>query len=425
MSRHGHAIDPGAPDPRDSLGVPPVAAEHARTVQCALSATDTCAAAACAVLRAGVEAMRLHQAAAIAGEVEPLHQMRVATRRLRAAVALFAGAIHGSRARVYRSDLPWLGRAAGAVRECDVIAAMLDRRGARLSPDLAAAMPALMGAIAERRALEHGRFVAILAARRYRLACARLSEPLVRRVDQRATVGLAAPAMIAPIARAVSRCGRRLERDASPLLFHRLRVRLKRLRYGLEILPASGGKRVRKAAARLAAMQELLGQHQDLVAAIGWLHEYATADNAPPAAILTAGALLQSFGERREKLAARSCKRWRRVVRSRVLDEALEEIAREARRMRAVDRQAHRQREIDRPGAVPHGALDGISAMPGATSALGGSFDAALPTSDAVASAAVESMAEVTVPAAHPAPADSAGGADALPIEVKVPVTLE
>ena len=424
MSRHGHAIDPGAPDPHDPRDVP-VATAHARSARCTLNATDTCAAAACAVLRAGVESMRLHQAAAIAGEVEPLHQMRVATRRLRAAVALFAGAIHGSRARIYQRDLPWLGRAAGAVRECDVIAMMLDRRGARLSPDLAAAMPTLMAAIAERRALEHGRFVAILAARRYRLACARLAEPLIRRVDPRATVGRAAPAMIAPIARAVSRCGRRLGRDASPLLFHRLRVRLKRLRYGLEILPASGGKRVRKAAARLAEMQELLGQHQDLVAAIGWLREYATADNVPPPAILTAGALIQSFGERREKLAARSCKRWRRVVRSRVLDEALEEIARAARRMRAADRQAERERKIDRPAAEPRGALDGLSAVLGATSAVGVSFDAALPTRGAAASVAVESAADVTVPAANPAPADSAGGADALPIEVKVPVNLE
>ena len=41
------------------------------------------------------------------------------------------------------------------------------------------------------------------------------------------------------------------------------------------------------------------------------------------------------------------------------------------------------------------------------------------------AGVAVESAADVTVPAANPAPADSAGGADALPIEVKAPVNLE
>src|ERR1700693_5503559 len=83
-------------------------------------------------LTTAVAAMRYHEAAAIAGEIEPLHQMRVAARRLRATVQLFAGAIHGSRMRIDKRDLPWLGRAAGAVRECDVIEALIRDCGGRL-----------------------------------------------------------------------------------------------------------------------------------------------------------------------------------------------------------------------------------------------------------------------------------------------------
>ena len=60
----------------------------------------------------GVAAMMHHEAEALAGEVEPLHQMRVAARRLRATVQLFAGVIHGSRLATYKRDLPWLGREA-------------------------------------------------------------------------------------------------------------------------------------------------------------------------------------------------------------------------------------------------------------------------------------------------------------------------
>src|SRR6266851_4192026 len=90
-------------------------------------------------LATAVTAMMHHEAAAIAGEIEPLHQMRVATRRLRATVQLFAGAIHGSRLRVYKRDLPWLGQTAGAVRECDVIEALIRECGGRLDPALACA----------------------------------------------------------------------------------------------------------------------------------------------------------------------------------------------------------------------------------------------------------------------------------------------
>src|SRR5216684_2450317 len=91
-------------------------------------------------LATATASMMCHEAAAIAGEIESVHQMRVATRRLRAAVQLFAGAIHGSRVRIYKRDLPWLGQAAGAVRECDVIEALIRECGERLDPALAGAL---------------------------------------------------------------------------------------------------------------------------------------------------------------------------------------------------------------------------------------------------------------------------------------------
>src|SRR5229473_2800371 len=42
----------------------------------------------------GVESMTLNQAAAESGEPEPLHQLRVASRRLRASIELFSGVIY-------------------------------------------------------------------------------------------------------------------------------------------------------------------------------------------------------------------------------------------------------------------------------------------------------------------------------------------
>jgi inorganic triphosphatase YgiF len=80
-----------------------------------LPLADPLDAAARAAIVQGVEALTQMRAGAIAGEVESLHQLRVATRRLRAAIELFAGVLHGSRVRVYKRDLPWrLGWCANA-----------------------------------------------------------------------------------------------------------------------------------------------------------------------------------------------------------------------------------------------------------------------------------------------------------------------
>src|SRR5665213_3989326 len=115
----------------------------------------------------GVAAMKHHEAEALAGEIEPLHQMRVAARRLRATVQLFAGVIHGSRMRTYKRDLPWLGREAGAVRECDVIESLIRDCGLKLDPALAAALTPMIDTIAASRDVDLARFADDLRTRRY------------------------------------------------------------------------------------------------------------------------------------------------------------------------------------------------------------------------------------------------------------------
>ena len=61
---------------------------------------------------------------------EELHDMRVATRRLRAALALFASVLP-VRAQIFREELGWLGRLLGAVRDLDVqLEGLADMTGA-------------------------------------------------------------------------------------------------------------------------------------------------------------------------------------------------------------------------------------------------------------------------------------------------------
>jgi CHAD domain-containing protein len=340
----------------------------------------------------GVAAMKHHEAAAIAGEIEPIHQMRVAMRRLRATVQLFAGVIHGSRVRVYKRDLPWLGQTAGAVRECDVIEALIRECGERLEPALAGALTPLYDALADSRQANHQKFVEELRSKRYVRMCARLADPLLRRAIPATEAGCYAPEMIAPIARSVRKAGKRIGPDAQPMLFHRLRVRVKRLRYALEMLADLGGKRLRKALMRLEQMQELLGMHQDAVSTMTWLRSYAaSAVGVAPETLMAAGATIQMLVIRRRKLAARACRQWRKIARSGVIRDALGEISREAERRLESARHVHAEAERQIHAAAAQ--RDGAERTAGDEESV-------------VTAGASEPIAPVAGESALPAPAD-------------------
>src|SRR6202012_5072817 len=83
-------------------------------------ATSTRGDVAFAALRRQLAVLRAKEPGTRLGEdPEELHDMRVATRRLRAALSLFE-AVLPVRARVFRADLGWLARLRGAVRDLDV-----------------------------------------------------------------------------------------------------------------------------------------------------------------------------------------------------------------------------------------------------------------------------------------------------------------
>ena len=73
-----------------------------------------------AVLRRQLAVVRAKEPGTRLGEdPEELHDMRVATRRLRAALSMFE-AVLPVRAQVFREELGWLARLLGTVRDLDV-----------------------------------------------------------------------------------------------------------------------------------------------------------------------------------------------------------------------------------------------------------------------------------------------------------------
>jgi CHAD domain-containing protein len=291
-----------------------------------LSPVETVADAARKSIVFGAESLLRNQRAAESGEAEPLHQLRVATRRLRATVELFSNVIYASQLKLYRRDLPWLGSEAGAVRECDVTAALIRERAAKIDPDLQEAITPIVATLEQCRQQEFSKLGELLKSRRYINLLVKLSNPAIKKQGADRAFGVAAAQLIMPATRGASRFGRRLADDAPTVVFHKLRVRLKRLRYELEMIAPLGAKRHKKTLIRLEQLQEALGLYHDVTVAIEWLLTYAETSGAPPRTLLAAGALIQSLGRRERKLRWRCMRAWRRFDRSEVMHDAIEEI---------------------------------------------------------------------------------------------------
>jgi len=194
---------------------------------------------------------------------EALHQMRVATRRLRAYLRAARPMLAPDWVSNVRTELAWLGSTLGPVRDLDVLLRHLDKECAALHPPERRAVERLLQALKRERAaarivllqdLECDRYLALLERLE---ACAQ--SPGV--VD--ATVSLAdiAGAEFKTLRRAMQESGP----DASDNLLHHIRIQGKRARYAAELSERSVGKPATRFLRQAQALQDLLGEHHDAV----------------------------------------------------------------------------------------------------------------------------------------------------------------
>ncbi len=284
--------------------------------------------------------MQRQHDAVIAGDIEAIHQVRVSSRRLRAAIELFSTVLYSGALKLYRRDIPWIAHQAGEVRNCDVLETIFKQRARKLDPALKSSLDPIVAAIGADRVAAHAQLIQDLSSKRYQGLVARLSAPPIKMARATAKLGVAAADLLEPTLRRVRKKGAKLDDQAPPADFHKLRVRVKRLRYVLEMVPAIAGKRHRKALARLEQLQELLGNYNDVTAGVAWLHNYAASAGASPATILAAGALLHSLSQRSRKLRTRCLKAWARLDKSEILSDLLDDMRSRAAELADAEREA-------------------------------------------------------------------------------------
>jgi triphosphatase len=249
-----------------------------------------------AVLRRQFTVLREKEPGTRLGEdIEELHDMRVATRRLRAALALFSHVLP-VRAQTFREELGWLAGVLGAVRDLDVQIEGLDEMVANTA-GLAAALPATdhdpLGELAallerERDEARADMLDALDSVRWDRLAkglSAMVQQgPARRSVATRVPAVVVLPDLIEARHTAVAKAAKRAKKSGVVTDFHRLRIRCKRLRYALEFSSEVYGGRTGRFVRQLSALQDELGQMQDAEVACLRLAELATGEDRLPAA---------------------------------------------------------------------------------------------------------------------------------------------
>jgi CHAD domain-containing protein len=247
---------------------------------------------------------------------EPVHQMRVAVRRLRAALMLFRRVTVGTALPEVELALKDLAARLGRARDWDVF---LDDTGA----DIRSAFPAdmrvrgLVAAAAKRRAAAYAAlrdYVDSAAWRQLalRLALLPTTAPWVDPDDAGQAELLAGP-IEAHAARVLDRLHRRLLQQGADMAtlpadaLHAVRKRAKKIRYGTEffvlLFPA---KRVKRFLDRLEDLQEALGAVNDGHVAADLMGQLGGgADRA-----FAAGAVQGYVAARSGKTAGRALKSW-------------------------------------------------------------------------------------------------------------------
>jgi triphosphatase len=219
-----------------------------------------------------------HLPRALAGEEEPVHQMRVAGRRLRIAVPLAAHNPEGKRARRALAILRQLTQAAGTSRDLDVAMALFDRHvreGRSATPAQRTLRTRLRGARTRSRTRMAEALLDIEIAglrRDLRKILARKGEVLftvvLRLRDAREARG-------ARVLEALAALGDRYD----PVALHDLRKRLRKLRYAAEVAEAVMDQKT-GAPALFKELQEQLGQIRDRFVASEWLCRQAASARA-------------------------------------------------------------------------------------------------------------------------------------------------
>lgn len=222
--------------------------------------------------------IRANEAPASEGvDPEGVHQLRIGVRRLRSALRLFGPLLPLEQVQSLNGELRWLAWELAPARDLDVFVEELIGPLARTHQDdpaiktLRDEATALRAEARQRvrEALDSPRYTRLVLSLGHWLARAAWTDQALSQESARLFLPAESYAseLLERLHRKALRLGRRLE-GATIEDRHRLRIRLKRLRYAAEFFRSlHPGKRTRRYLSRLSALQDVLGELNDVATA--------------------------------------------------------------------------------------------------------------------------------------------------------------
>jgi len=267
-----------------------------------------------ALARSMVQILRHDPGVRLGEDAEHVHQLRVATRRMRSDLRSFAPLLDRGRLAPIRDELGWLGGVVGAVRDRDVLSARLTAHIAALPGIDAPGADWLLCQLQDEAGDARTTMLAALRGDRYMhlldtLVILAAAPPFIEAPELTAPWPSKAAAKIArrqwrPLADAVAA----LRPDPTDGALHRVRILAKRCRYTAEAVAPIVGPTAARFAAAVADVQTVLGDHQDTVVAEAWLRDTAA---TAPAGCPAADQLIAVERSLRIELRAQWTKAWR------------------------------------------------------------------------------------------------------------------
>ena len=261
-----------------------------------------------------------------ADEPDSVHQMRVATRRLRSTLQTFGEVIPRSGTGEILGELKWLGGVLGEARDAEVLASRLAENVRTIPAEvvLGPVQARVQGHFAPVKAAARANVLAALDSARYFALRDALDELLA---DPPLSAEAARPAgrVLPGAARRTYRRTRRRMRQAGhtppgrprELAYHEARKAAKRARYAGEAVSPVLGRGARRFTRQMKKIQSVLGDHQDAVVARGVDRELGIGAHLAGENAFSYGLLYEQEDQRATRLRAQAQRTWKHASRPR------------------------------------------------------------------------------------------------------------
>ncbi|UZE49338.1 CYTH and CHAD domain-containing protein [Rhodopseudomonas sp. P2A-2r] len=292
----------------------------------ALTPTMSAAEAVTTVFGACLSQLLANRAGVCAGDADALHAMRVAARRLDAAIRVFSEVLSADEPAIVARELKWIGGELGKAREFDVFLAEAVRPLMKAHPRRKS-VAELHRTFARQRAMAYRRVKTALTSDRFRAFALRAVEWADGSCINDVYADSKASAVVAEELtrqKRKMRNGRHLD-ELDPAQRHKLRLRAKRMRYATELTRGIfDGKRnapsIDRSLVALERLQTALGELNDQA---GWKEMLDAAAEkarrtrrAPPARSLVRQLLARDGQSEAEALLKTSIKAYRAFART-------------------------------------------------------------------------------------------------------------